>query len=979
MKKIICSVIALLMVLAIVPMSAFALYGYTDIRTEEQLRQIEADLGGKYRLVRDINLSGDWTPIGSLEKPFSGLLDGNGYTISGLSVSNSKKGASGLFACVSGQLLDLEVEGVVSGADCVGGLTGILIGGKITNCAFSGVVVGDNYVGGIVGDVRNTTGSTTISGCTNLASVYGNNCVGGIAGVVYALGGSKVSIESCASIENVKANAGVAGGIVGAASVNDCDLSILRTYNSAIVDATAIAGGIIGSLVMGKASSKVDISYGYNSESVTSGATAGAIIGKVATSDGDTVSTTSIVLNEVYNVGTIKGDRNALVLTATRELANKVTLSKVYNTDSSNESIGNYEYEGRIVSRNTLTSAYNVISTLNFNSYIWIAYGNSSYKFVQLASNRAIVKITEKPVIEGELTVGSRLVAKSPYSSSNLTYIWYRNGVAIKGETSQYYDVKSTDGGAMITVRIVADRKYGVVGNAISKAVTITKAAARPFPPVAEYINGDSVTLKAVRGCEYSMDGRVWQADNVFTGLEVGKTYNFYQRVRATSDTSASLPSDPTEITTDKKNIARGTVIEVNIDGKYYEDYCFCDSKLTLYTLLSLHDYEIVWYADGEEIANSEGCATITMFDGIVGKNVVAVVKGINGFTGACVTDPIVPEHYSAYVYDVVAPTCTEWGYSINYCRRCGSTFFDRYTEPTGHKFDEWFDVKAPTCTEDGIQRRVCKCGEAETREVYARGHNFVFEMKKANCGEEGYSRQRCVICDYCVYYDKFPASSRHDYVTTNVAATCTEEGGVLHTCKNCDHSYMTNTIPAKGHIWGSWTTVKAATATEKGIEKRVCTVCKTEETRETAATGNPNTPDIPIGDDISITNIDGKDYFLGLNEKTPVDFLGGSDVKVYDKSNKLKTTGVIATGDRIVIVNDDGSAFVDAIAVVKGDVDGDGKVSSTDYIKIRLAVLKRVELTGANLYAGIVSGGSKITAKDYTTVRIYLMGKGSL
>ena len=46
MKRIICSVIALLMLLTIVPVTAFAAYGYTDISSADQLRRIESDLGG---------------------------------------------------------------------------------------------------------------------------------------------------------------------------------------------------------------------------------------------------------------------------------------------------------------------------------------------------------------------------------------------------------------------------------------------------------------------------------------------------------------------------------------------------------------------------------------------------------------------------------------------------------------------------------------------------------------------------------------------------------------------------------------------------------------------------------------------------------------------------------------------------------------------------------------------------------------------
>ena len=79
------------------------------------------------------------------------------------------------------------------------------------------------------------------------------------------------------------------------------------------------------------------------------------------------------------------------------------------------------------------------------------------------------------------------------------------------------------------------------------------------------------------------------------------------------------------------------------------------------------------------------------------------------------------------------------------------------------------------------------------------------------------------------------------------------------------------------------------------------------------------------------------------------------------------------------MILNDDGTAFIDAVAVIKGDIDGDGKVTATDYIKVRLAVLNRIELKDAYLYAAITTGGSKVTAKDYTAIRLHVIGKTSL
>lgn len=58
-----------------------------QISTAEDLKAIVNDLDGDYVLTNDIDISGEnWTPIGTEEKPFTGTLDGNGYTISGLTI-----------------------------------------------------------------------------------------------------------------------------------------------------------------------------------------------------------------------------------------------------------------------------------------------------------------------------------------------------------------------------------------------------------------------------------------------------------------------------------------------------------------------------------------------------------------------------------------------------------------------------------------------------------------------------------------------------------------------------------------------------------------------------------------------------------------------------------------------------------------------------------------------------------------------------
>lgn len=57
------------------------------ISTAEDLKAIANDLDGDYILTNDIDISGEnWTPIGTREEPFNGTLDGDGHTISGLTI-----------------------------------------------------------------------------------------------------------------------------------------------------------------------------------------------------------------------------------------------------------------------------------------------------------------------------------------------------------------------------------------------------------------------------------------------------------------------------------------------------------------------------------------------------------------------------------------------------------------------------------------------------------------------------------------------------------------------------------------------------------------------------------------------------------------------------------------------------------------------------------------------------------------------------
>lgn len=71
---------------------------YYLLTTGEELRAIgEAyPLSGNYMLANDIIMSGEWSPIGNSENPFTGIFDGNGYTIDGLTAAPEANGFFGV-------------------------------------------------------------------------------------------------------------------------------------------------------------------------------------------------------------------------------------------------------------------------------------------------------------------------------------------------------------------------------------------------------------------------------------------------------------------------------------------------------------------------------------------------------------------------------------------------------------------------------------------------------------------------------------------------------------------------------------------------------------------------------------------------------------------------------------------------------------------------------------------------------------------
>ena len=205
--------------------------GYTDdgqgnytVTSTEGLKNIaklvneEWKLGINITLTADIDLKGiDWTPIGKDDnKAYTGTFDGNGKTITGLTVTGSDQYA-GLFGYIGsgGTVKNVVLEGVQIESDNSSGYAGGVAGdswGTIENCSVSGSVSGTTFAGGVVG----SQWGGSITGCNSSATVKGVIFAGGIAGET----NSGASLTGCyatrdVTVENDGTNNSHAGGVVG--------------------------------------------------------------------------------------------------------------------------------------------------------------------------------------------------------------------------------------------------------------------------------------------------------------------------------------------------------------------------------------------------------------------------------------------------------------------------------------------------------------------------------------------------------------------------------------------------------------------------------------------------------------------------------------------------------------------------------------------------------------------------------------------
>ena len=310
-KRIVSAVMALILCLTLLPTAALAADGAWDgsiatafaggSGTESDPYQIAngAELaylassvnsgktytGKNFVLTANIDLNGlPWTPIGNsfsdalLEgsnyRIFAGNFDGNGYTISNVSIGSEtaplEADVFGLFGATAGKISNLNLDTVsihgiakIASIGAVIGFAGGLVGysgGYIENCHVTGLTMDMSApsnvyaaaycVGGLVGVLDETQ---LINECSVSGSITEKAGKGSIGGLIGELGkAAKITYSRSDVTVNVKADSrggANVGGFIGKGNgKTDAERIIRNCYATGNVTGGAYTGGFAGGL-----------------------------------------------------------------------------------------------------------------------------------------------------------------------------------------------------------------------------------------------------------------------------------------------------------------------------------------------------------------------------------------------------------------------------------------------------------------------------------------------------------------------------------------------------------------------------------------------------------------------------------------------------------------------------------------------------------------------------------------------------------
>ena len=391
--------------------------GYYQITNAQELAWLINNPQVNAKLINDIDLSGRyWTPIGSMQTPYSATFDGNGKTIRYTTVnssgnSNEQYEYAGLFGIVSGTITNLTTEyGTIEGQISGGIVAKLLNNGNINNIVNANQVMATNISGGVIGFVEGGTVNNLINnGAVKVSSqtVGSEYIVGGVVGrsEVALVGHNNygaITVQTSSKDDIV-----YVGGVVGFSNSTVTNSysqngQISVSSNAKELYVGGIAGKANGTTNVNTTGNYSKITVSYNRQKLdedTPVVNVGGVFGK---SLGN--------ITRAFNIGNINvaiqydlnSDADVLIGGIVGSLNTGSQIDQSYNVGSiniTNALISSYTYVGGIAAStydSTINNSYNmgVIAADRNNVFVGGLVGYLSHSYIINSYNNGNVSVT---------------------------------------------------------------------------------------------------------------------------------------------------------------------------------------------------------------------------------------------------------------------------------------------------------------------------------------------------------------------------------------------------------------------------------------------------------------------------------------------------------------------------------------------------------------------------------------------------------
>ena len=97
--------------------------------------------------------------------------------------------------------------------------------------------------------------------------------------------------------------------------------------------------------------------------------------------------------------------------------------------------------------------------------------------------------------------------------------------------------------------------------------------------------------------------------------------------------------------------------------------------------------------------------------------------------------------------------------------------------------------------------------------------------------------------------------------------------------------------------------------------------------------------------------------------------------MKIEINTNGHSNSNSYIATDMILKITSSSGETASYTIIIKGDVNGDGKISSLDYVLVKNHILNLSHLSGGPSLGGDVNGDSKISSLDYVLIKNHILG----